>query len=112
MELNNRGDGKDPWSPRQTVVYHKLKPGSKSSTWILITPSRTAQLRLDRYVKTCPDLSARNPFEIHLIFLDTALANWRPYMVALTEGVNDLVIPEFLPLLALRNVQSANFIAG
>jgi hypothetical protein len=31
-----------------------------------------------------------NPFEIHLILLDTALANWRPYMVALTELVNTL----------------------
>jgi hypothetical protein len=101
VELNNRGDGKDPWSSRQTVVYHKLKSNSKASTWILVTPSRTAELRLDRYVKTCQSLSAMNPFEIHLILLDTALANWRPYMVALTELVNTLVYFPYLYFLQL-----------
>jgi hypothetical protein len=94
VEFTNR-EGKDPWSPRQTVVYHRLKPNPGSSTWILVTPSEAALLRLGRYVKSCQDLSLRNPFELHLLLLDTALANWRPYMVSLTESVNNQVTSSF-----------------
>lgn len=36
-------------------------------------------------------MTALNPFEIHLIILDTSLANWRPYIVYLTEQITEHV---------------------
>ncbi|KAI4159818.1 MAG: hypothetical protein LQ342_006236 [Letrouitia transgressa] len=39
------------------------------------------------YIKSCRDLSNINPFEIHVIIIDVALANWRPYITYLTEEI-------------------------
>ncbi len=89
-ELNNR-DPNRPWSIRQTAIYHKFKASSMASTWVLIAASRRAELSIDRYIKSCVDMAALNPFEIHLIVLDTALANWRPYIVSLTERITQQV---------------------
>ena len=85
-ELNNR-DVNHPWSVRQTAVYHKFEVSSMASTWILISASQRAKLSIDRYVKSCREMSSMNPFEIHLIILDAALANWRPFIVGLTEDI-------------------------
>lgn len=37
------------------------------------------------------NLLAVNPFEIHLIVLDNLLANWRPYIIYLTEKIAEQV---------------------
>lgn len=85
-ELHNR-DANHPWSIRQTAVYHKYKATPKASTWILIAASERAKLSIDRYVKSCKNMASLNPFEIHLSLLDTTLANWRPYIIGLTERI-------------------------
>ena len=79
------------WSIRQTAIYHKFRSNRRSSTWIMISASERTERCLDRYVKSCRDLASLSPFEIHLIVLDTALANWRPYIVGLTEKVTEMV---------------------
>lgn len=85
-ELNNRSN-QDPWSIRQTAIYHKYKTSDKSSSWVMIAASKRAETSLDRYIKSCKDMAQLNPFEIHLIIIDTAMANWRPYIVGLTERI-------------------------
>lgn len=85
-ELNNRSV-LEPWSIRQTAIYHKFKANDRSSSWVMIAPSKSAETSLDRYIKSCKDIAQLNPFEIHLIVLDTALANWRPYIIGLTERI-------------------------
>jgi hypothetical protein len=85
VELNGRGDASQPtsrWSFRQTAVYCNFGAVPQDSTWIIVTPSRLAQQRLDGYASCTHDESA-NPFEIHLLLLDTAMANWRHYLVDL-----------------------------
>lgn len=57
----------------------------------MIAPSKSAETSLDRYIKSCKDIAQLNPFEIHLIVLDTALANWRPYIIGLTERITKQV---------------------
>ena len=42
-------------------------------------------------MKSSRDPASLNPFEIHLILLDSALANWRPYIVGLTEQITKQV---------------------
>lgn len=34
---------------------------------------------------------AANPFELHLIFLDTVIGSWRPYLIFMTQQVSSLV---------------------
>jgi hypothetical protein len=46
---------------------------------------------LDNYVEHVGDLKNAHPFELHLIFLDTAIASWRPYLVDLAERISVIV---------------------
>jgi hypothetical protein len=89
VELNNR-DENAPWSVRQTAIYQKYRnPGA--STWAFVAISQRAEERLDMYLRTAGSMDDLNPFEIHLLLLDTAMANWRPYMVYLTAETNKQV---------------------
>ena len=90
VDLNRRDDSK-PWSIRQTVIYHKYQSGNKSSTWVMVSPSEKTEVCLDGYIQKCGDMTLLNPFEIHLLVLDTLLANWRPYIVDLTERITQQV---------------------
>ncbi len=87
----NKRNVPESWSIRQTAIYHKFRSNKRSSTWIMISASERTERCLDRYVKSCRDVASLSPFEIHLIVLDTALANWRPYIVGLTEKVTEQV---------------------
>ncbi|ERF76779.1 hypothetical protein EPUS_02318 [Endocarpon pusillum Z07020] len=51
--------------------------------WIFVTPSRLAQQRIDGYASCRHEGLEFNPFEIHLLLLDTAMANWRHYLIDL-----------------------------
>lgn len=90
VDLKNR-DGGNSWSMRQTVIYHKYLATNKSSTWVMVSPSTKTETCLDQYTRTCGDLTLLNPFEIHLLVLDTLLANWRPYIVDLTARITEQV---------------------
>lgn len=92
VELNNRSARK-PWSTRQSAIYHRYAYGQEAntSTWVLVASSRRTKRSVGKYVRGSSDLTALNPFEIHLIILDTSLANWRPYIIYLTEQITEQV---------------------
>jgi hypothetical protein len=92
IEFTNRPN-KKPWSLRQFAVYHRYKQNCQSpcSTWILVGASQRTETRLDHYTRSIKDLMRVNPFELHVIFLDTAIATWRPYLVYLTQLVAEQV---------------------
>lgn len=86
VELNGRGNAYQPtsrWSLRQTAVYCSFRFASENSTWIFVTPSRLAQQRIDGYASCRHEGLESNAFEIHLLLLDTAMANWRHYLIDL-----------------------------
>jgi hypothetical protein len=90
VELNGRGNTSQPtsrWSFRQTAVYCCFGAVPKGATWIFVTPSRLAQERLDGYASFTHETSV-NPFEIHLVLLDTAMVNWRHYLVDLAAEID------------------------
>ncbi|KAL9119592.1 MAG: hypothetical protein Q9187_003855 [Circinaria calcarea] len=89
------------WDPRLLRLI-----AEQCSTWVLIAASGSAEARLEKYIKTFDSLAGLNPFEIHLIIFDTALANWRPRIVDLTEKVTAQVC--MLPLNLQRKVQFTN----
>lgn len=84
VEENDKGDNKDPWSIRQSAVYHQHAEGTKLDTWILIAASESAKRRIDDYASHACQIHT-NPFELHLVILDTSIANWRWYIAELTE---------------------------
>ena len=92
VELNKRSS-RNPWSIRQTGIYHQhaSEQQRKVSTWVLVAPSERTKLSVERYMKESSDMLASNPFEIHLIVLDNLLANWRPYIIYLTEKIAEQV---------------------
>src|SRR5882757_5610944 len=79
VELNHR-NGSRPWSVRQTAVYHKHTYVSHASTWIFLALSDTARVALASYLDNVVDMSTTDPFEMHVLLLNTAMANWRPYL--------------------------------
>ncbi|KAF1358404.1 hypothetical protein EJ07DRAFT_156999 [Lizonia empirigonia] len=91
IERTNRPGGKRPWSLRQFAVYHRFKsaPRSRCSTWILVGASARTEKRLDQYTRSVDDLIEINPIELHVIFLDTVIASWRPYLSYLTQMVSE-----------------------
>ena len=78
---------------RQTAVYHKHAYGQdvNTPTWVLVAASKRTKQSVQKYVEGSSNLTALNPFEIHLIILDTSLANWRPYIIYLTEQITEQV---------------------
>ena len=89
-ELNNRG-GNSPWSIRQTAICHKYTACDRSSSWIMIAASERTKSSLDLYIRNCTDLASLNPFEIHALVLDSALTNWRSYIIDLTKRITHQV---------------------
>ena len=90
IELNGRSTRK-PWSLRQFAVYQRFDSKDGSSTWVILSASEKLETCLDRYFKSLPIHGARNTFEIHILLLETALANWRPFIVSLTQRINEEV---------------------
>lgn len=92
VESNNR-NGQKPWSMRQTAVYHKYVYGQdvNTSTWMIVAVSKRTKRSVGKHVEGSADLTALNPFEIHVIILITSLANWRPYIIYLTEQITEQV---------------------
>jgi hypothetical protein len=78
---------------RQYVIYHKYNPtaSSRCSTWFFIGASQRTDKALDNYVQHVEDLYEVHPFELHLIFIDNAIASWRPYLVDLAERISIIV---------------------
>jgi Mg2+ and Co2+ transporter CorA len=91
VELNGRGNLHQPtsrWSLRQTVVHYSHCPSESPASWIFITLSHLAESRLNEYLHHCWSQSACSDFGVHLLIHDTAIANWRPYLIDLATEVD------------------------
>lgn len=92
IELTKR-PGKYPWSLRHYTVYHKavLDPDEWCSSWILVGASQRTERCIDDYADRADDIKTAHPFELHMLFLDTAISSWRPYLFDLSEDVKNIV---------------------
>lgn len=45
---------------------------------------------MDRYVRDSVHIASLNPFEIHIIFLDSVITSWRTYIMGLAEAMTQL----------------------
>ena len=94
VELNNRSKA-EPWSIRQTAICHKYRTDTKSSSWIMVSASPNTKGVLERYINSSKDLASLKAFELHLLMIDTALANWPQYIMDLTDTISKQVSQSF-----------------
>ncbi|KAI0811762.1 hypothetical protein GGR55DRAFT_641679 [Xylaria sp. FL0064] len=84
FEKNDRdGETNDPWSLRQTGVYHQLNAQAGTSVWILIKPSMELKNRLPDRIKALwfnKDLRKVRHVLIHITILTFSLRGWRGYI--------------------------------
>ncbi|KAF4629509.1 hypothetical protein G7Y89_g8640 [Cudoniella acicularis] len=87
VERNGYGESKDPWSVRQTTIYHKYH--GETETWVFISASRSAEAKVTQYIKDFPlrYTKNKNPFDLHVVLIDLALENWRWYIKSLVERI-------------------------
>lgn len=105
---------KKPWRLRQTAVYHRFRVENLSSTWVVVSASSNTESSIDRYIKSSGDLTAPSPFEIHLLIVENALSNWRPYVIHRTEKIVEQVeiLPERMLSLYKQNNKSKNLLVS
>ena len=91
VELNGRGYPERPtsrWSLRQTVVHYGTSCSELPTSWVFVTLSHAAELRLNEYLSNCAMKSACSAFGVHLLIHDTAIANWRPYLIDVAAEID------------------------
>lgn len=96
MERNNRSHG-DPWSLRQTGVYHKYSGTTGTTTnptnrWILLHPMQgsTVSKRLASITSTGINCNT-DPLRLHLLITSSYIDNWRLYLHDMTREFLELV---------------------
>ncbi|KUJ20793.1 uncharacterized protein LY89DRAFT_640613 [Mollisia scopiformis] len=96
VELNGRAHTEDdnPWSIRQTAVYHRLsapKTQSLKSTFLLIAPSENVEDQFGRCLSqsNAEDGMALSPWNVHRILVADSLRGWMDYMAYLEKGLKE-----------------------
>jgi hypothetical protein len=93
FENNGKTEG-DPWSPRQTAVYHQYHASGNRSSWILIKPSTHLEEPLQSELEGVSrlTLSRKNrAARLHVMFTKFALRNWPDYIAAQRTKVEEYV---------------------
>jgi hypothetical protein len=107
VELNGRdaSNGGEPWSIRQTAVYHNLsehtspkeKPrkANLKSTFLLIAPSENVEWHRSQYLENTTGagktISQVVPWNLHQILIADSMRGWMDYMASLEERLKDRV---------------------
>lgn len=97
IERNGKELPRNPWSYRQTGVYHKFSIINGSSQIIVINPNdeAVAQSRLEKYTESSHrDELAKHPLNVHLVVLSSYLVNWGEYIEDLARDLEQIVSRE------------------
>lgn len=93
MEKNNRRKG-DPWSLRQSGVYHQISVSSRRSTWIILQSSNRVRAQLKLALKSNLEQGREideNAIYFHIIFLASMADNWQEYLEYLHSQITSFV---------------------
>ncbi|TGJ81222.1 hypothetical protein E0Z10_g7549 [Xylaria hypoxylon] len=97
FENNGRTEG-DPWSPRQTAVYHHYHASGNRSSWILIKPSAHLEEPLQAELEGVSRLTLSGKSRaarLHVMFTNFALRNWPDYIAAQRTKVEEFEAKSF-----------------
>ncbi|KAF8853255.1 hypothetical protein BDZ45DRAFT_598819 [Acephala macrosclerotiorum] len=92
FERNTWGEG-NPWSLRQTAIYHRLHIQSADGSWIVVKPSPIFQRLLKEKLEAL--YSKGNPasyrhITIHVLALYFTLGNWREFLADHTSKLSQI----------------------
>jgi hypothetical protein len=89
------GDGDEPWSIRQTGIYHRQSAAVPDSVFVVLHPLYTscADVRLRESLgdKSSRESLIPQPNDIHILMMTTYLSSWRDYLLYFEDGVQKLV---------------------
>lgn len=88
VEQHGREEQSDPWSIRQTGVYHRSDKALNQDTDLIVNPSDRLQERL-KELKASTSAAA----DVSLLLMSTTTRNWRPYLDYLESRLDVLVSP-------------------
>ena len=95
MEKHERPSLEDPWSIRQTAVYHKLRLGDQTSTWLFVQLAKPVRELIEERMSTdddvTPDAASFHAIKVHTLLLTKSQHNWKAYIKYLTECEAKLV---------------------
>jgi hypothetical protein len=87
VEQNGRNRG-NPWSLRQTGIYHQLDLATKRSVWIFIQASGPTREEIFRVLRSAR--YGENPMLLHLEVLFAMSRNWPDYIEYLSSKLDEL----------------------
>jgi len=91
IQKNQSGDKCYPWSLRQFAVYNKSATKEFDSSWALVTLPDKALADLVDCIKE-ENVSSRNrSLRMHLALVEHAFVCWRPYLVYLSQEIEECV---------------------
>jgi len=93
MEENGRNVG-DPWSLRQTAVYHQFHQKDGRSCWIILQIATGMRVRFEQALSDKRYRNRRDgvdPVRLHLGFLSAMASNWARYLECLQAQLAELV---------------------
>jgi hypothetical protein len=106
VELNGKRAPRDPWSFRQTGVYHKFSATNNNSQIILLHPNNeaVAQSRLEALAHTPHKAElTQHPLNIHLVIISTYLSHYQEHIESLADELEQIVSNhKLLPPLCTR----------
>lgn len=94
IEPNRRRPPKDPWSFRQTGVYHKSSKANNVNKVLLIHPTdeSAAETKIEGLVSSSHKAAlTRHPLHIHLLILSSYLFHWQDYIESKADELEQIV---------------------
>ena len=106
-EKTNR-DTDEPWSIRQTALYHQIQYDDQKSTFFAISPYKNTkgEQRLIRWLQQAAptENATQDIIRVHSVLFDTYIDGWREYMTHYESELEELVRE------SNRALCSANFV--
>ena len=99
VEPNGKQLPRDPWSFRQTGVYHKFTATTKRSWIVLLHPNdhAIAQSRLEKCIDATRETTlAKHPLNVHLVVISSYLIHWQAHTESLASELEHIVRLKFL----------------
>jgi hypothetical protein len=93
VEPNGKTLPRDPWSFRQTGVYHKSLAANSVNRVVMLHPNSeaVAQIKLETFEHATKADLAKHPLNVHLLIVSTYLIHWQDYIESLASDLEQLV---------------------
>lgn len=75
FERHGRTELKQPWSLRQTFLYHKYELKTRKTVWMVLQPMQRFKTEMEAH-----ESRVLHPMAMHSVSLNLGLSNWRWYL--------------------------------